>query len=76
MKKLSDFEKVFGENADKMDLDELIAKIRNDFYREINTQIPESSMMSSAECVLYAIHKLLKDHLTITDLRSWEEKNK
>ena len=43
------------------DLPAYIAIIRDNFEKEINHYIPESSMGSSPSCVLYAIYKLLEN---------------
>lgn len=76
MKKvLSEFEEVFGEGSHDMECSTLIAIIRDEFGDKINHYISESSMMSSPECVLYAIFKLLENDLKEKEYLSYEENN-
>jgi len=55
----SEFTKIFGKrDADVFDC---IAVIRNKFLSEITEKIDYSSAMSSPECVLFAIYKILEE---------------
>ena len=72
---MSPFEEIFGvgSNMKDDDLPAYIAIIRDNFEKEINHYIPESSMGSSPSCVLYAIYKLLENDLQKKDFKSYEE---
>lgn len=74
---MSPFEEVFGYNpiGNEIPLDKLIAITRDKFYDKINSKIPESSMMSSPACVMYALYKLLEEDLESKEYQSWESKN-
>ena len=74
---MSEFEDVFGIDTinDEYSLDDLIAKIRDRFGDKINHYIPESSLASSPECVLFAIYKLLENDLIDKEYISFEEIN-
>ena len=72
-KRLSEFEEVFGEGSRDMECSALVAIIRDEFEDKINHYIPESSMMSSPECVLYAIFKLLENDLKQREYLGYEE---
>jgi len=64
---MSEFEKVFGETDD---LTDMIATIRDDFSDNLLEHIPESSLFSSPECVVYAIYiTLQKQEKIITSLK-------
>ena len=70
---MSPFEEVFGKDSQSNDLGSLIATIRDDFNDKINHYIPLNSMMSSPECVLYAVYKLLENDLKEKEYLSYEE---
>ncbi len=72
---LSPFEEVFGEGSHDMQSNTLIAHIRDKFEDKINHYIPESSLMSSHECVLYAIYKLLENDLKEKEFISYEQQH-
>ena len=64
---MSEFEKVFG---DTDDLTDMIAILRDDFSDNLLEYIPESSLYSSPECVMYAIYmSLQKQEKIITSLK-------
>lgn len=72
---MSPFEEVFGEGSNTNDenLSDLIAVIRDRFEKPINHYISESSMASSAGCILYAVYKLLENDLQNKEFKSYEE---
>ena len=70
---MSPFEEVFGESSHDSELSSLVATIRDKFDDKINHYIPDSSMMSSPECVLYAVYKLLENDLKEKEYLSYEE---
>lgn len=75
---MSPFEEVFGLNplGNEIPLKDSLATIRDKFTKEINSKIPQSSMMSSPACVMYAIYKLLEEDLEKKEYPSWEYKNR
>ena len=70
---MSPFEEVFGRGSHDSELSNLVATIRDKFDDKINYYIPDSSMMSSPECVLYAVYKLLENDLKEKEYLSYEE---
>lgn len=70
---MSPFEEVFGKGSHDSELSSLVATIRDDFDDKINHYIPDSSMMSSPECILYAVYKLLENDLKEKEYLSYEE---
>ena len=70
---MSPFEEVFGKGSHDSELSSLVATIRDKFDDKINHYIPEGSMMSSPECVLYSVYKLLENDLKEKEYLSYEE---
>ena len=70
---MSPFEEVFGKSSHNSEVSSLIATIRDKFDDKINHYIPDSSMMSSPACVLYAVYKLLENDLKEKEYLSYEE---
>ena len=60
---MSEFEKLFGKQGEDWETkSDLIAKIRDDFFEQLEQFAPDSSLVSSEECTLYAIYKILKEY--------------
>ena len=70
---MSPFEEVFGKGSHDSELSSLVATIRDKFDDKINHYIPDSSMMSSPDCILYAVYKLLENDLKEKEYLSYEE---
>ena len=72
---MSGFQEVFNIDTinDDYDLSDLVAVIRDKFKDKLNHYIPESSIMSSPECCLFAIYRLLENDLKDKKYISYEE---
>lgn len=74
---MSEFEDVFGINpiSDDYDLSDLVAVIRDKFSDKLNHYIPESSIVSSPDCCLFAIYRLLENDLVDKNYISFDERS-